>query len=124
KVDKSFQYAVVPEFHSDGISLHFHALISDYKGEITEAINPNTGKPLIKKRRKVYDFPNYTLGHSEVYFIGDTEEDRIRSAFYLLKYLKKDMPTFKNKKRYWTSRGLKKPQVIENPEEWYFGLVP
>ncbi|MNU05643.1 hypothetical protein D3C72_2505220 [compost metagenome] len=34
------------------------------------------------------------------------------------------MPTFKSKKRYWSSRGLNKPTVIENPEEWYLGVTP
>lgn len=124
KHDKSFQYVIVSEFHADRESLHFHALMSGYKGKIARAINPNTKSPLVKKRRKVYDFPNYTLGHSEVYYIGETEEDRIRSGFYLLKYIKKDMPTFKNRKRYWSSRGLKKPIVIENPDEWYFNVTP
>jgi hypothetical protein len=73
-------------------------LINNYKGRVVRAINPNTGKPLVKKHRKVYDFPNYKLGHSEAYYIGEYEEDQIRSGFYLLKYVKKDMPEFKNKK--------------------------
>jgi hypothetical protein len=124
KQDKSFQYIVVPELHKDGQSLHFHALITGYKGKLIRAINPNTNKPLIKGRRKVYDFPSYTSGHSEVYQIGETEVDRIKSGFYLLKYVKKDMPTFKSKKRYWSSRGLAKPLTIENPEEWYFAFTP
>jgi len=124
KNDKSFQYIIVSEFHKDGISIHFHALISGYKGNISRAINPKTGKPLVKGRRKVYDFPNYTLGHSEVYYIGDSEEDRIKSAFYLTKYIRKEMPSFSNKKRYWSSRGLNKPITIDNPEEWFFSITP
>jgi hypothetical protein len=141
KLDKSFQYLAISELHKcceecadtkqkacphpdRPKALHFHALIKGYKGELVRAINPRTGKPLVKKRRKVYDFPNFTLGNSEVYIIGDTEEDRIKSGFYLLKYLKKDMTTFKSKKRYWASRGLNRPTVIENPEEWYLGVTP
>lgn len=141
KQDKTFQYLIVSELHKRceecvetktyecphndrPKALHFHALIAGYGGKLNPAINPRTGKPLIKGRRKVYDFPNYTLGNSEVYIIGDTEEDRIKSGFYLLKYLKKDMPTFKSKKRYWSSRGLIKPQVTENPQEWYLAITP
>lgn len=141
KQDKSFQYLIVSELHkrceecveTKNIiclhhdrpkALHFHALISGYRGELIRALNPHTGKPMVKKRRKVYDFPNFTLGNSEIYIIGDTEEDRIKSGFYLLKYLKKDMPTFKSKKRYWSSRGLDRPLVIENPEEWYLVIMP
>lgn len=67
KADKSFQYVIVSEFHKDGKSLHFHALIKGYQGKIVRAINPNTGQPLVKKRRVVYDLPSYTLGHSEAY---------------------------------------------------------
>lgn len=124
KIDKNFRYVVVPEFHKDGKSLHFHALIKGYSGEIVRAINPKTNKPLVVKNRKIYDLPNYTLGHSQVKMIGDTEEDRIKSGFYLLKYLKKDMPDFQNKKRYWASRNLDKPKTIENPEEWFFEVTP
>jgi len=124
KQDKHFQYLIVSEFHKDGESLHFHALINGYRGKVVRAINSKTGKSLVKGRRKVYDFPNYTLGHSEVYYIGDSDEDRIKSGFYLTKYLRKDMPSFSNKKRYWSSRGLKKPVIIDNPEEWYLAVTP
>jgi len=141
KQDKSFQYLIISELHKRckecvdnkimtclhhdrPKALHFHALIAGYNSSLVRAINPYTGKPLVKKHRRVFDFPNFTLGNSEIYMIGDTEEDRIKSGFYLLKYLKKDMPTFKSKKRYWSSRGLNKPLVIENPEEWYFALTP
>jgi hypothetical protein len=141
KQDKAFQYLIVSELHKRceecvntkemeclhddrPKALHFHALIAGYRVNLIRAINPYTGKPLVKKNRKVYDFPNFTLGNSEIYLIGDSEEDRIKSSFYLLKYLKKDMPTFKSKKRYWSSRGLNKPYVKENPEEWYLAVTP
>ena len=124
KHDKSFQYVIVSEFHSDGLSLHFHALISGYTDNVVRAINPKTGKPLVKRGRQVYDFPNYTLGHSEIYYLGDTEEDRIKTGFYLMKYIKKDMPVFSNKKRYWASLGLNRPLVIDSPQEWYLALTP
>ena len=141
KLDKSFQYLIISELHKKceecvqlrakicdhddrPKALHYHALIGGYGGDIVRAINPKTSKPLVKGWRKVYDFPNFTLGNSEVYFIGDTEEDRIRSSFYLLKYVKKDMTTFKGRKRYWASRGLSKPLTIENPEEWYLAVTP
>lgn len=141
KQDKAFQYLIVSELHKRceecvtsktmicihkdaPKALHFHALMSGYHGPLFPAINQKNGDPLRKGNRDVYDFPNFTLGHSEVYIIGYSEKDRIRSGFYLLKYLKKDMPTFKSKKRYWSSRGLNRPIIIENPEEWYFGVQP
>jgi len=48
----------------------------------------------------------------------------IKSGFYLTKYLRKDMPSFSNKKRYWASRGLNKPFTIDNPQEWYLAVTP
>lgn len=141
KKDKSFQYIVVPEFHKKceecvinkiplcshddrPKALHFHALIHSYEGKVVRAINPHTGKPHVKHGRKVYDFPNYTLGNSEVYIIGDNDDERLRVSFYLMKYIRKEMPVFKNKKRYWASHGLTRPLTIENPEEWYFAVTP
>lgn len=141
KHDKSFQYLIVSELHKKceecvtlnntvcghddrPKALHFHALISGYDGLLVRAINQKTGRTLVKRHRKVYDFPSFTLGNSEVYILGRTEEDQIKSGFYLLKYIKKDMPIFKSKKRYWSSRELNKPLMIENPEEWYLGITP
>ena len=141
KHDKDFQYVIVPEFHkrceecvNERVvqclhhdrpkALHFHALMHGYTEKLGRSINPKTNKPLVKSRRRVFYFPSYTLGHSEVYYIGDTDEDRIRTSFYLLKYIQKEMPAFKNKKRYWASRGLKRPIAIDNPEEWYMLYTP
>lgn len=124
KKDKSFQYVVIPEFHKDNVSLHFHALISGYKGQLIRSINPRTNKPLVKKGSQIYDFPNYTLGFSEVRMIGSEEKDRIRAGFYLLKYVSKEIPPFSNKKRYWASRGLNRPITIDNPTHWYEEIMP
>src|SRR5690606_24732216 len=126
KQDKKFQYIAVSELHTKceecaenktkhclhdtrPKALHFHALISNYGGKVARSINPKNGQPLIKRRRKVYHFPNYTLGNNEVYKIGETNEDQIATTFYLLKYIRKELPTFKSKKRYWASRGLNRP---------------
>ena len=40
KRNGKFRYIVVPEFHKDGKSLHFHALIGGFTGKIERAINP------------------------------------------------------------------------------------
>lgn len=124
KHDKHFQYLIVPELHADGVSLHFHALISGYQGRVIRARSSKTGRPLVKGGRKVYDFPSYTLGNSEVYHIDQTASDSAKSSFYIAKYIRKDMPLFDGKKRFWASRGLARPTVIENPNEWYYGLEP
>ena len=50
--------------------------------------------------------------------------DQIKTSFYLMKYIRKDMPIFVNKRRYWSSKTLAKPVTIENPEEWYLLYFP
>jgi len=139
KEDKRFEYLIVSELHKRceecvensaltcvhddrPKAIHYHALMKNYSGPLFPALNPRNGDPLMKRHRPVWYFPNFTLGYNEAYVIGYTEEDLVRSGFYLLKYLKKDMTTFKGKKRYWSSRGLNKPITIENPEEWYVNI--
>ncbi len=119
-----FAYVIVPEFHKDGISLHFHAMLMNYPGKLLEAINPNTNEPLIKYWGQVYDIPSYTLGHTEAYKIADTWEDQARVGHYLCKYITKDMPVFQAKNRYWVSSGLAVPKFEFHPAEWYLDEEP
>lgn len=119
-----FIYVVVPEFHKDGKSLHFHALVGGYKGKIVQVINPNTGTSLMQRGKKVMQLSEYRLGFTNVKVIGTSYDDRSRLAVYLKKYITKDMPTFKSRQRYWVSKGLNFPLVEDNPEEWYKAVEP
>ncbi len=117
-----FQYLIVPEYHKDGRSLHFHALIKGYKGKLESAVNK--GKPIFRNNNRVYQFPSYTSGYTTVIRIIDTKESHRRVGNYVGKYLTKGMPLFFNKNRYWVSSGLKTPKVIENPNHWYQKTSP
>lgn len=119
-----FRYIVVPEFHGDKKALHFHSLIGGYTGKVEQAINPNTGKPLIQKGKATYQLPGYTLGYTNVKLIGSKPEDRSRLSAYLKKYITKDMPVFQNKQRYWVSKHLELPLIENNPEKWYQHVEP
>lgn len=119
-----FRYIVVPEFHKDGESLHFHALIGDFTGKIEQAINPKTSQPLKQKGRNVYQIVGYTLGFTNVKLIGKEAKDRSKLSAYLKKYITKDMPSFPGKQRYWVSKGLKQPTIEDNPEKWYEHVKP
>lgn len=119
-----FRYIVVPEFHKDGKSLHFHALLGSYPGGIQQAINPKTGKPLMQKGSAVFKISGYTLGFTNVKLIEKKREDKTRLSAYLKKYITKDMPVFEGKQRYWVSKGLTLPNVEDNPEHWYKHVVP
>jgi len=102
-----FQYLIVPEFHKDGKSIHFHALFKDYKGELTDSGHKRSdGRP-------VYNLPNYKFGFSTATLIDDEGVPKVSS--YIKKYITKDMPQFNNKKRYWCSHDLIRPKKIQNP---------
>lgn len=124
KRNGKFDYLIVPEFHKDKQSLHFHALFYGYCGKISQAINPKTNKPIVQKGQKIYTLPEYTLGFSNAKQIIQTEDSASRVAYYIKKYITKDMPTFFNKQRYWVSKGLKLPKVQYNPEAWFDYFKP
>lgn len=111
-------YLIVPEFHKDGQSLHFHALLHGYKGPLKESYS-SSGKPILQNGKSVYELPSYTHGFTNVKKIDQDASSRSKVAFYLQKYITKDMPMFSNKNRYWASHGLKRPITEDNPEEWH-----
>lgn len=119
-----FQYLIVPEYHKDDKAIHFHALIKDYPGRTTPALNPKTGKNLYKKGRQVFSMPGYNLGLEEFYKIEDTTESHRKVGNYIRKYITKDMPIFSGRKRYWCSTGLAQPRVEDNPDDWYITETP
>lgn len=102
-----FQYLIVPEFHKDGKSIHFHALLKNYKGKLIDS-----GKKR-KDGRVVYNIKSYTLGFSTCTKIDNTGHQPVSN--YIKKYITKDMPEFSNKKRYWCSHNLTRPTKIINP---------
>lgn len=114
-----FEYIIVPEFHKDQQSIHFHALIMGYQGRVMQSVNPKTNMPIKQGTRYVYELPSYTLGFTNVKIIDDKQDSLTKVGFYIQKYITKDMPVFANKNRYWASRGLLKPYVEDNPPEWY-----
>jgi hypothetical protein len=124
KRNGKFDYLIVPEFHKDGQSLHFHALFNSYCGTITKAINPKTDKQVIQGGKPVYTLPEYTLGFNNAKNIIATPEDQHKVARYIKKYIVKDMPMFNNRQRYWVSKGLKLPIVEDNPAKWYLHAKP
>lgn len=103
-----FAYLIVPEFHKDGKALHFHALFNEYPGELTDSGRNSKG-------RRLYNLKSYTLGWNSAVKIDNIE----KVSSYVKKYITKDMPQFRGKRRFWASTGLKRPIVIDNPPSWY-----
>lgn len=100
-----FFYVIVPEFHKDGKSIHFHALFREYRGKL-HLTN------IKQKGRTVYNIKSYRGGFSTAVKIDDIA----KVASYIRKYIVKDMPQFTGKKRYWCSNGLIRPIIDSNPE--------
>lgn len=106
-----FKYIIVPEYHKDKKSIHFHALLKDFKAPLIKAKNPKTNKPLIRKKRQVYNITAYQLGFTDCEYI----EDYQKVSSYIRKYITKEMITTTGKKRYWTSQKLQRPKIIPDP---------
>jgi hypothetical protein len=100
-----FKYIIVPEFHKDGKSIHFHALFKGYNGPLVDS-----GHKVHK--RIAYNMDNYSHGFSTAVKIDNI--DKVSS--YIKKYITKDMPKFIGKKRYWVSSQLDRPLKIQNPD--------
>ena len=99
----NFKYLIVAEYHKDG-ALHFHALLSGYKGDVQTS-------GIFKRGREVFNIKSYRAGHTEAYKIDNLR----KTAAYMAKYLTKDMPKFKGKQRYWCSNKLNRPVKVVNP---------
>lgn len=97
------KYLIVPEFHKDGKSIHFHALISNYKGNLLLAKKKSNN-------RNIYNITSYRSGFSTAIKIDN--HDKVSS--YIRKYITKDMPSFANKRRYWMSHNLVRPEIVYN----------
>lgn len=100
-----FDYLIVPEFHKDGKSIHFHALFKDYAGKLSDSGHKTRAGQVI------YNMSGYRHGFSTAVRIDNI--DKVGS--YIKKYITKDMPQFNNKKRYWVSHNLTRPDKIANP---------
>lgn len=115
KRNGKFRYIVVIEKHKDG-AIHFHALIGGYEGRLTYAINPKTGKEIPDGHGDyVRNFSEYKLGYSTAKRISDNAA----TVRYIQKYITKENITTFGKQRYWASKNLIRPTIVENPEPFY-----
>jgi len=102
KKGNELDYLVVPEFHKDGKSIHFHAVIN---GNLN--LTPTN---IFQKGRRIYNISDYKKGFTTVVKIDHVG----KVASYIRKYVTKDMPALKGKKRYWVSTRLERPQIYQH----------
>lgn len=86
---RGMKYILVPEYHKDGKSIHFHGFINESALTLARAINPNTGKPIKQNGRAVYNVTNWKYGFTTAVRVGSSDLDQTSSAKYVLKYITK-----------------------------------
>lgn len=97
--NNEFKYVGLPEYHADGVSFHFHFLMSGI--DSTNFIKADVYGP-----DEVYNLDSYSFGFSTATKVRDSK----KASGYLVKYITKTISdNLKGKKRYWASRNLKTP---------------
>ena len=86
---RGMKYILVPEYHKDGKSIHFHGFINEGALALSRAINPHTGKPIKQNGRAVYNVENWKYGFTTAVRVGKSDLDQTSSAKYVLKYITK-----------------------------------
>lgn len=95
-----FDYIFIPERHKDGC-IHFHGVTGRFKGVMNDSGKKERG-------HIVYNAADWKHGFSTVTVIRDSK----KTASYITKYITKELTqeiVGKGKKKYWSSRGLRKP---------------
>ena len=105
------KYLIVPEQHKNG-AWHFHGLFADCDG-----LGFADSGHRDSKGRIVWNVGKYRLGFSTATQITDLK----KTASYICKYITKELcAATVGRKRYWVSRNLDKPIVIEDYSELPF----
>lgn len=100
---QQFNYLIIPEQHKSG-AWHFHALISHYKGSLRPSgLKTSTG-------RDIYNITSFRSGFTTAVPIDNKEV----VSTYITKYITKDFIKKFNQRRFYCSRGLKRPLKITN----------
>lgn len=103
---ESFRYIIVLEKHKDG-AIHFHALFGGYQGKLKKT-------KVIQNNKRVYNLSSFRYGFTNAQYLDD---DKLKTVAYLCKYITKDMVLVSNRRRYWCSKNLLKPEKYYNGVE-------
>lgn len=106
--NSKFNYLIIPERHKNG-ALHFHGFTSGFVGDLVDS-------GCVWKGKTVFNCKQWKYGFSDVTEIID----KSKAASYCTKYITKDLVNQglgKNKKKYWSSRGLREPEIVFSSED-------
>ena len=114
RVCPNMKYVVVPELHESG-RWHFHGVFADVENMVFVDSEKRD-----KKGRIIYNVGSYRLGFSTATKIDDVS----KTSSYLTKYITKEMcDVTGGKKRYWRSRNVQLPEVIDLMIENPYSLI-
>lgn len=84
------KYVVIPEYHHDGKSIHFHAVFNREALRLERARSPTNGRLIYRDKKPVYNLADCDFGFSTVIPIdGENSQDKV--AKYIFKYMGKQL---------------------------------
>lgn len=77
---RGLKYLLVPEYHKDGVSIHFHGFMNSAAMKLVDSGHKQKG-------RKVYNVADFDFGFTTAVMLDDNRE---HAAFYCYKYITKE----------------------------------
>lgn len=123
---RGLKYVMVPEYHHDGKSIHFHSVMNRSALNLEKARYPDSGRLMYHKGQQVYNVADFVGGFSTAKIItGDNAVDMVSK--YIFKYMGKQMGQKIGGRYYLHGGDLASPLVMyaDDPAELYIdGSVP
>lgn len=86
---RGLKYVVVPEYHHDGKSIHFHGIFNRAALKLERARSPS-GRLLYRNKQPIYNLADCDFGYSTVMTVeGENAQDKV--AKYIFKYMGKQL---------------------------------
>lgn len=121
------KYVVIPEYHHDGKSIHFHAVFNRDALRLERARSPTNGRLIYRDKKPVFNLSDCDFGFSTVIPIeGENSQDKV--AKYIFKYMGKQLGLgAKIGGRYYLHGGrllLPCYEYGDDPDEFTAGIEP
>lgn len=101
------RYILAPELHPTSGRVHFHGIFKNVPNWDLVPARNLCGKLIKKNGIQIYNLINYKYGYTQVSKIQNQEAVSV----YISKYITKDLIDLAYKKRFWCSKGLRRPQL-------------
>lgn len=85
---RGLKYVIVPERHKKG-GIHFHAVMNAAALKLERARSAKTGRALAHKGNPLYNITDWKAGFTSAELIRGADEDRVKVAKYIFKYMGK-----------------------------------